>query len=85
MRIALSIDLAGIADLRQNGFGDVELLEKLRIPGQASEVHEHGSAGIARIGLVHCTSCKIPQQPCIDRPEGKLPLFSFCSRVWNMV
>ena len=81
-RIALSIEFARLADLRQDRFGDVKQFEQFRIPRQRTEIHQHGSTRVARIGFVGATLGQIPEQPRVDRAECKRAVLGFHAGIW---
>ena len=53
--IGFRVELTGHADFGQDRFRDVQQFEQFRIPFQRTEIHQHGSTRVARIGFVDAT------------------------------
>ena len=71
----IAVDLGGGLDLRKHGLRNPHDLAHRVVPLQLSDVHEHGSGRVGRIGDVHATvstASQVPQHPSVHVTEEQI-------------
>ena len=69
----------------EDGSGEIEEREQLRIPIPFADVHQHGAGGIADIGHVGGSAGQFINEPAVDGSRGKLSRFGPRLSVRNLL
>ena len=72
LRADLAIDLAGGPHLGQEAPRDAEEAQQFVVPAPRVDIEEHRPRGVGRIGDMQPSAGELPDEPGVDRPEGKL-------------